>query len=77
MRVGFHCITKTPWLVFELSCGNILVDLSIGTRKREDVVAARDIFKENQADLDTSTWLDHTSINACMTHLYGRETALL
>ena len=30
--VGFVGIAKTPWLVFELSCGNILVDFSIGTR---------------------------------------------
>ena len=37
-------------------------------------MAARDTFKENQADVDTSTtyWLDQTSINAGMTRLYGR-----
>jgi len=39
--VGFIGIAKTPWLIFELSCGRILAVFSLGTRNNDGNVVAR------------------------------------
>ena len=43
-------------------------------QKREDVIEARETFKneQNQVDITAAYWLDESSINLGMTRLYGR-----